>query len=205
MESMLSSCYGARVWLPPRPESGDSQSVLNLRNARKPDVAIVDSQVLGTNGAELASKIKRLAPVVGSSIFTNSPASIPNRLLIWGGFSLPWKMRVLPMLEYRSGFPYALRDVRQNYLGTPYSDHTRFPRFFSFDASLFKEVQITPKYTVQFAVRGLKPYEPVQSSRGPCQYGRPAAWHFIRKLQAAIPTGFRCSILGTAFLPPLLA
>ena len=155
MESMLSSCYGARVWLPPRPESGDSQSVLNLRNARKPDVAIVDSQVLGTNGAELASKIKRLAPVVGSSIFTNSPASIPNRRLIWGGFSLPWKMRVLRMLEYRSGFPYALRDVRQNYLGTPYSDHTRFPRFFSFDASLFKEVQITPKYTVQFAVRGL--------------------------------------------------
>ena len=102
---MLSSCYGARVWLPPRPESGDSQSVLNLRNARKPDVAIVDSQVLGTNGAELASKIKRLAPVVGRSIFTNSPASIPNRLLIWGGFSLPWKMRVLPMLSIDPDFP----------------------------------------------------------------------------------------------------
>ena len=94
-------------------------------------------------------------PVVENSAFTNSTASVPNRLLIWGGFSLPWKMRVLPMLEYRSGFPYALRDVMQNYLGTPYSDRTRFPRFFSFDASVSKDFQITPKYAVQFTVRGL--------------------------------------------------
>ena len=94
-------------------------------------------------------------PIVENGGYTNSTASVPNRLLIWGGFSLPWKMRVLPLLEYRSGFPYALRDVKQNYVGTPYSDHTRFPRFFSFDASLSKDVQITPKYAVQFTVRGL--------------------------------------------------
>jgi len=94
-------------------------------------------------------------PIVENGAYTNSTASVPNRLLIWGGFSLPWKMRVLPLLEYRSGFPYAVRDVMQNYVGTPYSDRTRFPRFFSFDASLSKDVQITPKYAVQFTVRGL--------------------------------------------------
>ena len=94
-------------------------------------------------------------PIIENSVYTNSSASIPHRLLIWGGYSLPWKMRVSPMLEYRSGFPYALRDVLQNYVGTPYSDRTRFPRFFSFDASLSKDIQITPKYAVQFSVRGL--------------------------------------------------
>ena len=50
---------GYQVWVA---ESG--LRALNLLNARKPDVAIVDSQVFGTNGSELASKIKRLAPSV---------------------------------------------------------------------------------------------------------------------------------------------
>ena len=41
---------------------------------------------------------------------------------------------MLPIIEYRIGFPYAAFDAPQNYVGVPYGDRSRFPEFFSADA-----------------------------------------------------------------------
>ena len=79
----------------------------------------------------------------------------PNRFLAWGESSLPWKMRVIPMVEYRTGFPYAITDALQNFVGVPNSDGIRFPSYLSLDARLSKDIAVTSKYTARLAVRGL--------------------------------------------------
>jgi len=45
------------------------------------------------------------APVVRPDLFGTLPADIPNRFLIWGLIHLPWKFRIAPIFEWRSGFP----------------------------------------------------------------------------------------------------
>jgi hypothetical protein len=45
-------------------------------------------------------------------------------------------------------------DTFQRYVGTPYSDATRFPNFFSADARLSRDFKVNPKYTVRLSVTG---------------------------------------------------
>ena len=94
-------------------------------------------------------------PIVQGVHFTNSTASVPHRILMWGEYALPWKLRIYPLIEIRSGFPYAVRDAAQDYVGIPYSDKTRFPMFISLDTSLSKDFQLNLKYAVRLTVRGL--------------------------------------------------
>ena len=74
------------------------------------------------------------------------PADLPNRFLTWGLVQLPWKFRVAPVIEYRSGFPYVVTNAVQDYVGVPNS--SRFPRFLSVDSRVSKDFQVTS------AVRG---------------------------------------------------
>jgi hypothetical protein len=81
-------------------------------------------------------------PIVRADQYTNAPADLPNRFLAWGTINLPWKVRVSPLIEWRNGLPYSVFDERQNYVGQPFSDDTRFPNFFSFDARFIRELEI---------------------------------------------------------------
>ena len=63
---------------------------------------------------------------------------------------MPWKIQILPVVEYRNGLPYAQYDVLGNYVGVP--NTTRYPDFFSADARIMKDVKVNPKYTVRFSV-----------------------------------------------------
>jgi hypothetical protein len=65
------------------------------------------------------------APIVRPNQFGNLPADLPNRFLAWGMLQLPAGFRVAPMVEYRSGFPYAVTDAAQSFVGVPYAQ--RFP------------------------------------------------------------------------------
>jgi len=56
------------------------------------------------------------------------------------------------MVEWRNGFPYSSVDVAQNYVGTP--NLSRFSNFFSFDSRVSKDIKLSDKYTVRFAVSG---------------------------------------------------
>jgi hypothetical protein len=58
----------------------------------------------------------------------------------------------MPSVEYRSGFPYAVTDAAQNYVGVP--NQSRFPGFFSMDARVSKDFQVNPKYAVRLSVSG---------------------------------------------------
>jgi hypothetical protein len=81
-------------------------------------------------------------PVVRPDQYANLPADLPHRFLAWGTVKLPWKARVSPLVEWRTGLPYAVFDERQNYVGQPFSDKTRFPNFFSLDARFIREFRI---------------------------------------------------------------
>jgi len=93
--------------------------------------------------------------LVRNDVYSNLPADVPNRLLVWGQVNSPvWGIQALPAVEFRSGFPYAALDQGQGYAGIPYSDATRFPSFFSADARLVKLVRVSAKYGLRFSVTG---------------------------------------------------
>ncbi len=90
------------------------------------------------------------APIVRPNQFGNSAADLPNRFLTWGLMQLPWKFRISPVIEYRSGFPYIVTNAEQDYFGLPNS--RRFPRFLSVDSRISKDFQVHPKYAVRLSV-----------------------------------------------------
>ncbi len=94
-------------------------------------------------------------PIVRPDLYSNLPGDLPNRFLMWGHLETHvWQLQLNPIVEYRNGFPYATYDALQNYAATPYSDATRFPRFFSADARLMREFRINPKYGVRLSLTG---------------------------------------------------
>ncbi len=91
-------------------------------------------------------------PIVRADQFGNLPGDVPNRFLAWGLLQLPAGFRVAPVFEYRSGFPYAVTDAYQNYVGTPFAN--RFPSFASLDSRFSKDIKINPKYTLRPSITG---------------------------------------------------
>lgn len=90
--------------------------------------------------------------VVRPNQFSNLAGDLPHRFLAYGTLKLPFKMQLSPMVEYRSGFPYAPLDAARNFVGTP--NTLRFPNFFSLDARVSKDFKISEKYSVRFSVSG---------------------------------------------------
>jgi hypothetical protein len=62
---------------------------------------------------------------------------VPNRLVTWGLFQLPFKLTLTPVVNIRNGLPYSDVDDLQNYVGVPNS--LRYPIYFSFDARIYRE------------------------------------------------------------------
>lgn len=90
-------------------------------------------------------------PVVRQNLIASLPAEIPNRFLLWGTYSLPWKMQVIPHIEFRNGFPYQSTNVLQQYLAVTAGPQSRFPRYFSLDVRVSKDFQINPKHAVRLS------------------------------------------------------
>jgi hypothetical protein len=79
-------------------------------------------------------------PVIRPNFYANLPSNVPDRLVTWGRFKIPWKITASPVLDLHSGFPYSAVDERQNYVGEPNS--LRFPAFFAIDLKLSKDFRI---------------------------------------------------------------
>jgi len=89
-------------------------------------------------------------PIVSANRFSALPGDIPNRILVWSQFKLPLKMHITPLVEYRSGFPYQVRDVMQNYVAQTHE--TRFPSYFSLDARIAKEFKVMKNHALEGSV-----------------------------------------------------
>jgi hypothetical protein len=89
------------------------------------------------------------SPFIQNNLYANRVGDLPNRFLTWGSVALPWKMKVYPKVEFRSGFPYQSFDVYQNYIQTAKAENARFPSYFSADARVAKDIKLNSKYTAR--------------------------------------------------------
>ena len=89
---------------------------------------------------------------VRAGCYCNTQADIPNRFLAWGILNMPWKMHVTPMFEFHTGQPYAMLQANRDYMGTPYSDRTRFRNYVNLDQRLSKDVTVKKKYTARISM-----------------------------------------------------
>jgi hypothetical protein len=79
-------------------------------------------------------------PVIRPDAVADLNSDVPNRLITWGEFHLPWHLVVAPVADVHSGFPYSNVDVLQSYVGAP--NGQRFPAFFSLDARVYREFRL---------------------------------------------------------------
>ncbi len=90
--------------------------------------------------------------VILPNYYTSLPGDVPNRFLAWGTLRVPWRLQLMPKVEYRTGFPYSALDQRQQYVYLP--NQSRFPSYLSVDARISKDVKVSEKYTFRFSIIG---------------------------------------------------
>ncbi len=71
-------------------------------------------------------------PIIRPNEYTLQPFDVPHRFLAYGNIGLPFDITVLPVADYRTGFPFSTIDEFQNYV-SPRNRGGRFPNFLSFD------------------------------------------------------------------------
>lgn len=89
-------------------------------------------------------------PTVPENRYARLLTDVPNRILAFGELQLPKNLRLNPLLEYRTGFPFQTRDVYQNFVATSH----RYPDYFSLDARIGRKFQVTSKYALNISILG---------------------------------------------------
>ena len=90
------------------------------------------------------------AAIIRDNRYVTLPTDVPGRLLAWGNVELPSRFRIVPVFEYRTGFPYSATDTAQNYVGQP--NQYRFPNLLSVDSRVSKDIPVGPKYSVRLSL-----------------------------------------------------
>jgi Carboxypeptidase regulatory-like domain/TonB dependent receptor len=80
-------------------------------------------------------------PVIRPDEYGKQPFDVPNRLLFWGDFAVPYKMVLSPVVDWHSGFPFSTVDGLQNFVG-PRNEGGRFPNLLTFDLLVMKALKI---------------------------------------------------------------
>jgi len=79
-------------------------------------------------------------PVIRPNVSSNLASDVPNRLVSWGSFGLPWNLTLSPVVDVRTGLPYSNVDTLQNYVGG--ANTQRLPAFFSLDVKIYREFKL---------------------------------------------------------------
>lgn len=91
-------------------------------------------------------------PVVRSQITARTTGEIPNRFLLWGTTNLPWRMHLWPRIEYRNGFTWQPVDQFQDYLSLGSAAQPRYPRYFTADLRIAKDLTVASKHAVRLSL-----------------------------------------------------
>ena len=67
-------------------------------------------------------------------------ADVPDRLRAWSTFTLPHRIVISPAVDWRSGFPYTVQDIRRHYVGG--FNSARLPTYFAVDLTTFKTFDV---------------------------------------------------------------
>jgi hypothetical protein len=79
--------------------------------------------------------------VIRPDEYAKQPFDVPNRMLFWGEFALPFDVVATPVVDWRSGFPFSLVNEQQDFVG-PRNEGGRFPSLMSFDLLVTKGLTI---------------------------------------------------------------
>jgi outer membrane receptor protein involved in Fe transport len=80
-------------------------------------------------------------PVIRPDEYAKQPYDVPNRLLFWGDFGLPFDIVATPVLDWHSGFPFSLINEQQDFVG-PRNEGGRFPQLTTLDLLVTKGLSI---------------------------------------------------------------
>ena len=80
-------------------------------------------------------------PVIRTDEYGKQPYDVPNRLLFWGDFGLPFDIVATPVLDWRSGFPFSLLNEQQDFVG-PRNEGGRYPQLMTLDLLVTKGLSI---------------------------------------------------------------
>jgi len=117
------------------------EATVHYRSERhEVNVSYIHSRSRGDLNAVSTIYVPFEQPVIRPNLSGILPSDIPNRLVGWGTFSLPWKVTFSPVVDVHSGLPYYVVDEFQNYVGMP--NTARLPYFFSLDVKIFREVPL---------------------------------------------------------------
>jgi hypothetical protein len=112
----------------------------DFREHDQANFSYIWSQARGDLNNLSAIQIPFAAPIVRPEVYGILPSDIPNRVITWGIFALPWKLTFSPLADYHTGFPWSPIDVNQQYVGEP--NGKRFPTYFSLDLKLYREFRV---------------------------------------------------------------
>ena len=104
------------------------------------NVSYIWSRTRGDLNNLSAVQIPFLQPVIRPNVYGILPYDVPNRLVAWGIFSLPKKLKFSPIADLHSGQPYSNIDTLQNYVGTP--NGQRFDTFFTLDIKIYRQFRV---------------------------------------------------------------
>jgi TonB-dependent receptor-like protein len=79
-------------------------------------------------------------PVIRPNIYGVRPSDVPNRVVVWGRFRLPYSFILGPVVDVHTGFPYSKVDDTLNYVGQPNTEH--FHTFFSVDFQVYRDFRM---------------------------------------------------------------
>lgn len=79
-------------------------------------------------------------PIVQPDAHGRLPYDAPNRFLFWGDFSAPFKLRIAPIFEVHTGFPYSVTNQYREFVGP--RNTRRLPRFSSVDLEVTRGVSL---------------------------------------------------------------
>lgn len=79
--------------------------------------------------------------VIRPNDYGRQPFDAPHRFLVYGQIDLPYDIRIAPLIEYRTGFPFSAVDDELDFIGER-NEAGRFPDYFSLDAQISKAFPI---------------------------------------------------------------
>lgn len=100
------------------------------------NTSYVRSRTLGDLNSVADVFVPFQEPIIRPDAYTSLNADVPNRIISWGIFHLPFKVVFAPVIDWHTGFPWSTVNAEQNYVGTPNS--YRFPDYLSFDFKVWK-------------------------------------------------------------------
>lgn len=119
------------------------QAVARLRfqEGRNVNLSYVRSQARGNLNDFNTYFGNQKHAVIRPDEYGKQPFDVPNRLLFWGDFGLPFDIVATPVLDWRSGFPFSLLNEQQDFVG-PRNKGGRFPQLLTLDLLVTKGLTI---------------------------------------------------------------